>query len=106
MVLWAYSSCISLLTAPRVGGSNLGPSSFFVGRTNRALADDQIRIETKRRSLPQEAKTRRRGIPRRKGKAGAARRERRTGRRIRNGYEKCFRFELAIRLNGKRQLED
>ena len=28
------------------------------------------------------------------------------GNQIRNGYEKGFQFELAIRLNGQRQLQE
>ena len=35
VVLWAYSSPISLLTAPRVDGSHPGSSSFFVGDTRQ-----------------------------------------------------------------------
>ena len=37
--------------------------------------------------------------------AGAANRRRKTSRRFRNGYEKGFRFELAIWLNGERRLK-
>ena len=47
VVLWAYSSCISLLTAPRVGGSNPRRSSFRISdffKNSTSLVNDSRRL--------------------------------------------------------------
>ena len=72
MVWWANSSCISL-TVPRVEGSNPGLSTSFLSRKkNRKTTKGE----------PERRETR--------GRAGAARRRRRMGRRSWNGHEKRF----------------
>ena len=79
---------------PRVEGSNPGHSFFSFMGTPRHASIARRNIYFSGDEMTEDREN-----------AGAARRRRRTGRRFRNGYEKGFRFELAIRLNGERRLK-
>ena len=83
------------LTAPRVEGSNPGLSLSFIWSPIDSSNSQRYK------------KQRRKGIRwGKRNKARPANQGRKTGRHIRNGYEKGRRFRFAVWLNGRRHLPD